>query len=184
MIYPGFLISLLTFPGVIVHELAHKLACDICKVPVFEVKYFRFANPCGYVMHAVTNNPAKNLFITFGPFLVNTILGMFLSAPATYFLFGPGMLQDNLTPVLKVLLYILLWLGISVLMHSFPSTGDAKSLFTSVIKNKNVNILVKIIVFPFIVLIYLGAIGSVVWLDLVYALAIAMLLPKLLILIM
>lgn len=184
MFIPGILISLLTFPGVIVHELAHKLACDMCGVPVFEVKYFQFSNPCGYVLHASTDNPAKNFFITFGPFLVNTLLGMFISAPATYFLFCAGSLQALPSDLLKIPLFILLWLGISILMHAFPSTGDAKSLFASVIKNKKVNILVKILVFPFVVLIYLGAIGSYIWLDLVYALAIAVLLPKLLVVLM
>lgn len=177
MFVPGIIISILTFPGVIVHELAHKLACDMCGVPVFEVKYFQFKNPCGYVVHAKCDHPWKNLLITFGPFLVNTVLGGLLAAPAAYYLFGPGKMLGQAS----FIYYILIWLGVSILMHSFPSTGDAKALFSSVIKNKNVNIFVKIIVFPFIILIYAGAIGSFMWLDLIYAIAIAMLLPKLLI---
>jgi hypothetical protein len=36
------------------------------------------------------------------------------------------------------------WLGISVLMHAFPSTGDAKALVHSILKNKDVNIFVRI----------------------------------------
>ena len=42
MIIPGFIISILTFPGVIVHELAHQICCYICGIKVYEVKYFQF----------------------------------------------------------------------------------------------------------------------------------------------
>jgi hypothetical protein len=38
---PGFIISLLTFPGVIVHEWAHKIACNLFDVAVFRVVYFK-----------------------------------------------------------------------------------------------------------------------------------------------
>jgi len=73
---------------------------------------------------------------------------------------------------------VLLWLGISILMHAFPSTGDAKSLVQTVLKNKEVGVGAKIITAPFIGLIYLGAVGSVFWLDLIYGIAMSMLLPN------
>ena len=41
-IIPGFLISFVTFPGVIMHELGHQVACWLSKVAVFNVKYFQF----------------------------------------------------------------------------------------------------------------------------------------------
>lgn len=41
MIIPGFLISIATFPGVIVHEAAHQLFCRLTKVAVLDVCYFR-----------------------------------------------------------------------------------------------------------------------------------------------
>ena len=60
-IVPGLIISILTFPGVIVHELAHQICCKICGVAVYQVKYFQFQNPCGYVIHENVTNPWKNL---------------------------------------------------------------------------------------------------------------------------
>ena len=54
-------------------------------------------------------------------------------------------------------------------------------LVNNILKNNNVSILVKILVAPVIGLIYIGAIGSVVWLDLIYAVAIAVLMPYLLV---
>lgn len=43
---PGQLIAALTFPGVIVHEMAHQLFCRLFRVAVLDVCYFRFG-PAG-----------------------------------------------------------------------------------------------------------------------------------------
>jgi hypothetical protein len=42
---PGQLIALLTFPGVIVHELGHQLMCRFLRVAVLDVCYFRVGRP-------------------------------------------------------------------------------------------------------------------------------------------
>jgi hypothetical protein len=73
------------------------------------------------------------------------------------------------------------WIGISILMHAFPSTGDAKVMISSILKNDEVSKIVKILVSPIIGIIYVGALGSVMWLDLFYAIGISMLLPKILV---
>ena len=171
---PGVLISIITFPGVIVHEFAHQLFCRLSRVPVFKVCYFRFANPCGYVIHESVESPWKNLIISIGPFIVNSILGAIIIFPAAIDVME---FKDYTNP----LSLLLAWLGVSILMHSFPSSGDASSLYESVIKNRSVNILIKIVMLPVVGLIYLGAFGSVVWLDLIYAIGIGMFIPNLII---
>ncbi len=179
---PGIVISAVTFPGVVVHELAHQICCRICRIPVYKVKYFQFQNPCGYVIHETTPNPWKNLLTGLGPFFVNTILGMIITFPAYYCLWGRGRYlfgYGGVADAMKVVCVLLYWLGLSILMHAFPSTGDAKSMIQSIMKNPDVSILVKVITAPFIGLIYVGAIGSVVWLDLLYGIGMSMLLPKL-----
>jgi hypothetical protein len=178
MIIPGILISVLTFPGVIVHEAAHQLFCRLFRIPVYKVKYFRFGNPAGYVLHERTDNPKANFFICIGPFLINTLLGAAVAFPSAIKFWGLG--GGNLA-ALSPLDLLNLWLGISILMHAFPSTGDAKSLYASVIRNPNVNILAKALVLPVVGLIYLGAFGSIVWLDLGYAIGMSYLLPKLMV---
>lgn len=60
MIIPGFLISIVTFPGVIVHEMAHQIFCRLCGVAVFDVCYFRFGNPSGYVVHEIPKKASSN----------------------------------------------------------------------------------------------------------------------------
>lgn len=169
MIIPGFLVSIATFPGVIVHELAHQLFCRINRVAVLDVCYFQTKNPSGYVIHEAPRKGIHSFWIGVGPFLVNTLLGAIISMTAAI-------------PVLKfstgsILDYILIWLGVSITMHSFPSTGDAKNIW-QFIKSSETSILMKIIGTPIVGLIYVGAIGSVIWLDLIYGLAVAMLIPN------
>jgi hypothetical protein len=165
---PGWLISLVTFPGVIVHELAHQLFCRWARVAVFEVKYFQLKNPVGYVIHELTNNPKKNLLIGVGPFIINSLLGALIAMPAVIAIvkFEAGSFFD----------YLIMWIGISIAMHAFPSTGDAKNIWASVTA-KETPLGVKIIGVPVVGLIYLGAVGSVFWLDFIYGVAISGAIP-------
>lgn len=176
---PGLVISMVTFPGVIVHELAHQICCRLCRIPVYEVKYFQAKNPCGYVVHEATDNPWKNMITAMGPFLVNTILGILVTLPSATVVYGIGDLDNAASGPMLLLNLFLYWMGVSIMMHAFPSTGDAKAMVQGILKNSEVNILAKIVAAPFIGLIYIGAVGSFFWLDLIYAVAMSMLLPNL-----
>ncbi len=70
---------------------------------------------------------------------INTILGILITLPASIpvMKFGAGDVID----------YILMWLGISILMHAFPSRGDAKALLTAV-KDTEGNLLLKTVCYP------------------------------------
>ncbi|NLL73671.1 MAG: DUF3267 domain-containing protein [Clostridiales bacterium] len=174
MVIPGIVIAIVTFPGVIVHELAHQIFCYLCGVRVIEVKYFQIDDPCGYVIHEQTEDPGKVFMIAMGPFVINTLLGILVILPASigFFAFGG---------IANILDWVTLWAGFSILMHAFPSTGDAKNMVEHILKNTNVGIITKVLVAPFIILVYIGALGSVVWLDALYAAAVAMMLPNLLV---
>lgn len=165
IIIPGIVISVLTFPGVIVHELAHVLFCKLFQIPIFEVKYFQFQNPTGYVVHERTQRPLAVFAVSIGPFIVNTLMGIFILLPCVLDI------QLYRVPSTSVGL-ILAWLGISILMHAFPSTTDAKNVVTYVMKNKNVNLIYKILTAPVLAVAYIGSFGSLFWLDLVYAIAV------------
>jgi hypothetical protein len=169
---PGFIISWLTFPGVVVHEIAHQLFCYFYKIPVYHVCYFRFGNPSGYVIHGPAQKPWHNVVVAIGPFFVNTIVGSLIAAPAVLpiWKFQSGDPLD----------FILAWLGVSIAMHSFPSTGDAKSILATV-KAPGVPFHTKVWAYPVVGLIYLGAVGSFFWLDFFYGVAVAAALPALLI---
>lgn len=163
---PGILIAILTFPGVIVHELAHQLACRIMKVPVFEVCYFRFQRPNGYVIHENPKNLVKTIIISMGPFIVNTFLGVII------FISGKFSIREG------ALEYFLMWLGISIIMHAFSSQGDLDHIFKG-LKEKGTPIFMKVLVYPFAYLMYIGTVGKVFWLDLGYSLGVVYLMEKL-----
>lgn len=173
---PGFLITWLTFPGVIVHELAHAIFCRWFGMDVYEVKYFQFTTgfgrPAGYVMHARSKHPWQDLMVSIGPFFVNTILGAVIAAPAAI-------------PVLKfqsgdLLDLFLMWLGVSIAMHAFPSTGDAKSAWGSLSSPETPG-WTKVIGYPVVGLIYVGALASMFWLDLLYGIFVAGVIPNLIV---
>lgn len=172
---PGQLVSLATFPGVIVHEIAHQFFCRIFGIAVIDVCYFQFDNPAGYVKHEPAKHAWQHLIIGIGPFLINSIVGALIALPATIpvFKFGAASFFD----------YFLIWLGISIAMHAFPSTGDAANIWQE-IKAQETPLWLKIIAAPLVSIIYLGALGSVLWLDLVYGIAVATLLPNLVILLL
>lgn len=178
-IIPGFLVSFLTFPGVMMHELGHQLACWICKICVFKVKYFQFDTKTGgYVQHEKTDNPWKSLLITYGPFILNTLLGIILVFPValmwTYQSFGAVL------PIwVKLVCYALAYLGVSCLANAFPSSGDAGVLFTSVVKNKAIPIVIRVIVAPFVGIIYLCSLAKFFWFDFVFALGVPQLIYSL-----
>jgi len=172
MFIPGIVISLVTFPGVVVHELAHQLFCRWCKVPVFKVVYFQFENPVGYVLHEIPSSKWHSIIISIGPFIINTILGALIAFPAAL----PVFEFDNGGPID----YLLIYLGVSIAMHAFPSTGDANAIWEHV-KDKNTSVWVKLLGYPIVGLIYLGSLGSFFWLDLLYGIAIAVGFPHLVI---
>jgi hypothetical protein len=169
MIIPGFLIAWITFPGVIIHELAHKLFCHWTGTQVLEVCYFRFGNPAGYVIHEKPTTVWKHILIGIGPLFINTALGMLIGLTALA-------LKKTFSEAIE---YGLLWLAVSIAMHSFPSSGDAKSIWAA-IWDKEAPIFAKIVGTPLVTIIFLGAIGSFFWLDLFYGIGVVVGIPSLL----
>ena len=129
IIIPGELISILTFPGVILHEVAHKFFCDITNVDVYEIYYFKpFASTAGHVIHAPTKNIYKMFLIAIAPLIINSVVCMLLTFPhgATHFL---G--TDNIEYDLDLLFWIYLiigWMGYSIGFHAIPSNQDMSNL--------------------------------------------------------
>lgn len=155
---PGWLISILTFPGVIVHELGHMFFCRIFKVKIHKVCYFRFGNPAGYVIHDDPENFKQSFFIDVGPFIVNSVLAIIAF-----------ILTALLTPVYESYGFLFSWLGISIAMNSFPSKGDAKVLWAVTRKHSKDNGLLRLVGYPFVVIIYVANLLSFLWFDLFYA---------------
>jgi preprotein translocase subunit Sss1 len=170
-IVPGYLVALVTFPGVIVHELAHYLFCILTRTAVFEVCYLRSANPCGYVIHEIPRKASHNLIIGIGPYIVNTLLALIIGIPVSIQIF-----QFNSVNFVDIFLF---WVAISVAMHSFPSTTDANGIWKAVMQ-PGVNFFLKVVSVPLVGIIYLGALGSIVMLDIVYGVGLIVYAPRIL----
>ena len=167
---PGQFISILTFPGIIVHEFAHMFFCRLRKVAVFEACYFQVGNPAGYVVHENTSNFTTTFLVSMGPFFVNTLLCLIICLPA----YMPMTFFDLDNP----LSYFLMWLGVSIGMHAIPSNQDANNVYEQAkekIKDKN---LLALLSFPLVGLIYLFNILRIIWADLFYGIAIGVWVPK------
>ncbi len=159
------LLLILTFPGVIIHEMSHEFFCRRSGLTVRKVRYFRIGNPAGYV---ITDSPKKYeqaLSITVGPFLINTIfsLAIFFFAflviiPAKYF-FGLWAI-------------IFLWLAFSIAIHSFPSPEDANVLWNFSKKNWKTALWIPIS-FPVVLLIKTANILRYIGFDFIYAIILA-----------
>jgi hypothetical protein len=118
---PGFIISLLTFPGVIVHEWAHKIACNLFGVAVFQVVYFKLdfklvGGEAGYVQHETPKRYIETLCISSAPLLINTLVALACGVAAH---------QARTVPALYGLL---VWLGFSAGSHALPSNQDMNNV--------------------------------------------------------
>ena len=172
MIIPGQLVSLATFPGVIVHEMAHMWFCKLRGVAVFDVCFFRFGNPAGYVTHEEIKDFNTAFLVSMGPFIINSLLCMFICFPAFLPMYHFG--------VASLPVYFSLWLGISIGMHAFPSIGDGHALYRHARTAASAGNILAILTFPLVMLIYIANIGRIFWLDYLYGMAIGLGLPALL----
>ena len=158
---PGTLIAILTFPGVIIHEAGHRLFCSLAGVRVYKTCYFRLGNPAGYVIHGPVQSYGAGFLICVAPFIVNTAVALLIFSIAA-----------NVSS--SAVAFPLYWLGISIGMHAFPSSGDADNLWRYSKAAWRHNPL-AVLGFPIVILIKIAAVLSIIWFDLFYA--IALLLP-------
>jgi hypothetical protein len=166
---PGFIVALLTFPGVVVHEIAHRLFCDIAGVPVYEACYIRFGSPAGYVIHGPVKKLGSAFLIAVGPFIINTLLCAIISFPAVVIFEA----VDDFTSPLNL---FLLWMGISIGMHAFPSKEDLDNFYEAV---KSTHGFSPLLAFSFLLsfIFKIARFLSIVWFDAIYAIMVAMILP-------
>ena len=146
--------SLLTAPGVVVHELSHAIFCLLSGIKIHRIKLFQFGEAAGYVVHDEPQRFHQALLISLGPLLINSLLALIL-----FSLLIP--------PYERWQIYVYGYLGIVIGLHAIPSNGDAKTLFQ--IANRRVwkNPFV-ILGYPFVLLIYILNLLKRLHIDLIY----------------
>ena len=169
MIVPR-LIRLALAPGVVAHEFAHWLACKLTGTRVHEVRWFRFGDPAGYVVHDRAASATAGVLIGFAPTLVNALLGGFVAyRPATRLLTGAGWDWGD---------WALAWLGFSVALRAFPSRADAKAMWDAA-RSARFGLFKAIFVAPLWLLVQLLSLGAKLWLDAAFALVVCLAAPAL-----
>jgi hypothetical protein len=72
---------------------------------------------------------------------------------------------------------VLLWLGISIGMHAFPSTVDAQAIWNAARAAVAERNLLAVLAFPFVVLVFIANVLRMVWFDAIYGFVIGVLVP-------
>ncbi len=148
------------FPGMIVHELSHYVACELLGVKVSKVKLF--GSKEAFVEHAKPN-PWQAVVITLAPF--------FLCNFFAFLLFVSALEQLNALNPVSIILF---WLAFSLALFSFPSSQDATNSFGSFIDFYNSRIFGKtslllklfwIILFPFFFVPLVLVLGTMLVFD-------------------
>lgn len=134
MIYyiPGELIALVTFPGVIIHEIAHRLFCDLTNVGVYKIYYFiPFSQTAGCVIHEPTKSLWRALLISTGPLIINSLVCMLLTIPFGITLYL-GTTFAIINPKIDFFKFIALmsltWIGYLAGFNAIPSNQDMSGL--------------------------------------------------------
>lgn len=166
---PGQVIAALTFPGVIIHEAAHLFFCKMFRLRVFNVCFFRFGNPAGYVIHEQSDNFTAQFFVSIGPFFVNTVLCV-VFCTAAFLPVWELRVSDPLA-------YFFYWLGLSIGMHAFPSTTDLSHLWKAAPTLAKKGNLLAILSLPLCAILVVLNYGRVIWADLGYGIAVGVLGP-------
>lgn len=172
-------------PGTVIHEMAHQLFCRLIGVRVHRVVYFRLGSPAGYVIHGAPRHFRGQLAITSGPLVLNSLLAyaaFVLAASRVAML--TGVLASSLASSPGVggfmaflsacsgdvaVTVLCLWLGLSIALHAFPSSGDARALWLATGTQLRRGNLLAIVGYPLALLIRLVNLLTLVRLHWAYS---------------
>lgn len=146
--------TLITAPGIIMHELGHLIFCLFSGVKVYKIKLFGFGKKAGYVVHDEPQKFYQGFLISFGPLILNSLTALVL-----FSLYKP--------PYLSQTSLLCLWLGFSISLHAIPSDGDATALFNLASHRIWKNPLVSL-GYPFILIIYVLNLLKRLHIDVIY----------------
>jgi len=159
-------LAYLTFPGVMVHEFAHAWACRSMGIRVIKVCYLRLGNPLGYVLHERPPSAIQHIMVAVAPFFVSTVIAVAVGLASSVLIASHALEQYQ-----DLVLSLAVWIGFSIALHAFPSGGDADSLWDEV-RSPDVGFIAKLLLVPVIGMIRLAGVGSRMWLDVLYAIAV------------
>ncbi|MDR3580738.1 MAG: metalloprotease family protein [Oryzomonas sp.] len=172
------IVSLLTFPGVVLHEYAHAWACRRLGIRVLKICYLRLGNPLGYVLHEQPQYAVQHIMVAVAPFFVSTATALAVSLLTSLVAASPTAAEFRDLAVL-----VGAWLSFSMALHAFPSSGDGDALWQDV-TSPDVSFFAKLLLAPVVGLIRLSQAGAAVWFHALFAVGVVALPPVMLVTIM
>jgi hypothetical protein len=163
----GTLVQLITFPGTIMKTIAMRFFCDLAKVAVYDVKYFK-----GELIHGPVANLHKAFIIALAPIFLNTLLCAILTFPVTFSVLNKSDAGFGFVGMFT------LWLGVSMGMHAFPNETTIDHFLDNVdptYSSSAMRFLYKTLRWLFWLVNKL----RFFWIDAIYTLGIALILPML-----
>ena len=119
-------LNLISFVGIISHEMGHYLACKVCNVEVTNIKLLRFSKTGidGFITVKKSRNFVTSFFIMMGPILLSS------SIMALLYLYYLTLNETDV--ILKLIISFFL---LSLLLGQLPSSTDMKNTLNEFEKN-------------------------------------------------
>lgn len=169
MIVLATLLTILTFPGVVVRVAVQLALCRSFKLAIFEVRFLQLKPPFGYVHYERSERFVEEACVTLVPFLLNSALCLLFCAAAYLPLWE--------LKVFDPLAYVFYWLGLSLGMHALPLRGDLRHFWRVTVAAAKRGNPLAIVTLPLLAAIRLIDLGRVLLADMAYGVALGLLLP-------
>ncbi len=169
MIVLATLLTILTFPGVVLRVAVQLALCRSFKLAIFEVEFLQLKPPFGYVHYERSERFFEEACVTLLPFLVNSALCLLFC--------GAAFLPLWELKIFDPLAYVFYWLGLSLGMHALPLRGDLRHFWrVTAAASKRGNPL-AILTFPLLALIRLVDLGRLLLADMAYGVVLGLGVP-------
>lgn len=109
------IISYFTFPGIMFHQLSHKIACHLFEVRIIKINYFD-RDGDGYIMYEIPSRFSAVFFVSLAPLFLNSATALALG------------LIIGVVPESSFIVLPLLWLAISIGYYSIPDMNEGNNV--------------------------------------------------------
>lgn len=158
MMHFFWIFGCLTIFGAVTRGYFEHLTLKLCRVPVEDSAYLQRNEMFGHVEHKPARTFAKSFCVCFLPGFLVCLVGAVIALPAVLQLFYMGVMPryivNGTVSVMFILCVVLLYFGVSLFCHAFPTYEDALYLWES---RKQTNAAVRILLFVPMVCIRAGA---------------------------
>ncbi|BDC34608.1 hypothetical protein Noda2021_05660 [Candidatus Dependentiae bacterium Noda2021] len=144
--------SIITLPGIIVHEISHKFFCDIFDIPVKQVKYFiPFADITSSTTAQLPKRFMTSYWIAIAPLIINSIVCVLFTLPYSIMFYYGTEFVSSTSRLFNICNGILLWVGLSIGWHAIPSRSDLSNVIGSdESRSKKITLTTtKLLLYPF-----------------------------------